>query len=151
MPRKKQTPPAPEQPKPIDILVGQRLNYVMRDGSIRPLDVVRVWSDTCVNGVLLFDGSNDDGNIPSLSEDHPLPHTDITISPHYNLPLPVLWLTSVMRDDGKAPGTWHLDEDGEASENPDMTALLSELQTLKQQVAAMIPKDAEAKVPNPEP
>jgi hypothetical protein len=39
--------------------VGRIVNYVLNNGEIRPAIIVQVWSDTCVNLRVFFDGSND--------------------------------------------------------------------------------------------
>jgi hypothetical protein len=89
--------PQPEQARPFPFVTeGRIVSYVMKDGQIRPLIVTRVWTQNDINGVLVFDGSND---APCLPQEHPNPAG-----------IPVLWLTSVHRDDNKAPGTWHWPE-----------------------------------------
>ena len=79
---------------------GRTVNYVMKDGQIRPLVIVHVFPsndpDTqMVNGHLLLDGSNDRHNNPAREpkegEHDPL----------------IQWATSVHHDHGKAVGTWH--------------------------------------------
>lgn len=99
--------------KPV-ILVqpGHRVNFVMSDGQIRPMDVVRVFEDNIVNGVLLIDGINDADNIPFFTPEDTLPHIRITDSPHRETPVCSLWATSVHYDDlDTKPGTWHLSDD----------------------------------------
>lgn len=47
--------------------LGDQVHFVMADGTVRPAFVVAVWSDTCANLRVLFDGSND-AQDPSYSE-----------------------------------------------------------------------------------
>lgn len=40
--------------------IGRIVNYVLANSDIRPAIIVRIWSDTCVNLRVFFDGSNDE-------------------------------------------------------------------------------------------
>lgn len=78
---------------------GRIVNYVMKNGEVRPLVVVRVWQSGMhpgyLNGVLLIDGLNDEGQLPSLTIERE------------NLVPPAIWITSTWYDENKVPGTWH--------------------------------------------
>lgn len=96
-----QTPAVSQPPR---ITIGRTVNYVLKDGQVRPFLIVRVWGDNPfpgnVNGVLIFDGSNDA---------HVLPNAEM--NPHHNpAGNPQVWLTSVHYDANKAPFTWHWPE-----------------------------------------
>lgn len=85
--------------------VGTQLQFVMKDGSTRPLIVIAAWTETCVNGVLLFDGLNDADNFPegSVGGMVTLPNTGahgVTIGGLHSA-----WVTSVKVDDSHEPGT----------------------------------------------
>lgn len=88
--------PAPPSTPPPVVTVGRTVNYVLKDGQIRPLLVVRVWSPVYINGVLTFDGSNDANILPC---EHPNPAAQ-----------PTMWLTSIHYDAEEKPGTWHWPE-----------------------------------------
>jgi hypothetical protein len=76
--------------------VGRRVHYVMRDRQCRPFDVVRVWSDDLINGIVLLDGSNDKANMPWAQDSGSMLHW---------------WATSVKEDaTDKNMGTWHWPE-----------------------------------------
>lgn len=78
------------------LTIGRRVHYVMNDTKCRPIDVVRVWSPTTFNGVLLLDGSNDSSNLPWTPDSK-------GVLTH--------WVTSVNQDeDTKSRGTWHWPE-----------------------------------------
>jgi hypothetical protein len=80
--------------------IGRIVHYVMKDGQERPLMVVRVWSPSeipgYINGVLIFDGSNDSGIFPYSG---------------YESGRNTAWITSTHYDAGKKPGTWHWPKD----------------------------------------
>ena len=76
--------------------IGRVVHYVLEagphQGEDRPALIVRVWGDTPnapVNLCVFVDGSND-------------------YYPHQGEEPLTLWRTSKLRDDNKAPGTWHL-------------------------------------------
>src|SRR5579859_3110440 len=85
---------------PPKVTAGRIVNFVLKDGQVRPLMIVRVWGDSpmpgYINGVLLFDGSNDANVLP-----HEVPNP---------VGVPVMWVTSVHYDAAKVPGTWHWPE-----------------------------------------
>lgn len=100
-----------EQRAAAGLQAGRIVNYVMLDGSIRPLIVVRVWQSGPVpgyiNGVLIFDGLNDASNFPSRLDYNP--QTEIGQGPFGPI-MKVLceeWVTSTHYDEAKSPGTWH--------------------------------------------
>jgi hypothetical protein len=98
-PVKSEAPPMPPVSRPA-VTIGRLVNYVLQDGQIRPLLVVRVWGDVpingYVNGILYFDGSNDARVLP---HEHPNPAG-----------MPMQWVTSIHYDAEKKPGTWHWPE-----------------------------------------
>ena len=125
-----------EKPEPMKEVVtvqpGHRVNYVMRDGSVRPFDIVVVWPENKVNGILLIDGSNDRENLPFLLEDESAPHITLQVSPHKETPLPCIWVVSVVYDDmNHAPGTWHLSEDMDEAEGLGEIPSQQEIQELR--------------------
>lgn len=72
------------------VTVGRIVNFVVAEGEIRPMTVVKVWDNEGVNGVQLRDGSNDD------KHDNCVTQGQLQI-----------WRTSVNYDAKKAVGTWH--------------------------------------------
>lgn len=79
------------------ITVGRSVHYVLKDGQVRPLQVTNVHGDEIhVNGVLLFDGSNDVGLLPREHADH--------------AGNPFMHLQGIRYDANKTPGTWHWPE-----------------------------------------
>jgi hypothetical protein len=136
----------------VTIQVGHRVNYVMKDGQIRPLDVVRIYPHNVINGVLLFDGLNDQDNIPALNEDEEMPMVRISDAPHREAVMPVMWLTCVHYDAQCAPGTWHESEDqdeaeglGEIPSQQEVEELRQMVIGLEQQVKSLTPKESKEK------
>lgn len=81
--------------------VGDQVHYALEagphQGECRPAIIVRVWGSTptaAVNLLVFVDGGNDQ-----------FPYN----SPPGGAPL-ILWRTSKLCDDDKAPGTWHWPE-----------------------------------------
>lgn len=72
------------------------VHFVMKNGKHRPLIVVEPGSGDRVNGILLFDGTNDTANFPEGAG----------VTQPENLRDCVAWATSIAFDDGGAPGTW---------------------------------------------
>ncbi len=84
---------------------GRMVNFVMKDGSVRPLIITATFNTTddpakaMVNGHLLLDGSNDRENNPYIEK--PDPEKDAPMTQ---------WVTSAHHDFDKAVGTWHWPE-----------------------------------------
>jgi hypothetical protein len=93
-------PPKVMEAKPPTVTIGRTVNFVLKDGQVRPFQIVRVWSNVYVNGVLTFDGSNDANILPNCET---YPHPDPAGRP-------IMWLTSIHYDANKTPGTWHWPE-----------------------------------------
>lgn len=72
------------------VSIGRTVNYVVAEGEIRPMTIVKVWDNECVNGVQFRDGTNDD------KHDGCITHGQTQ-----------LWRTSVSYDAGGKVGTWH--------------------------------------------
>lgn len=81
-----------------NMAVARRVHYVMRDSQCRPFDIVRVWDNGMVNGILLLDGTNDRVNLPWSGDSNGV----LTY-----------WVTSVHEDNNKNMGTWHWPERAE--------------------------------------
>lgn len=79
----------------MNVTVGRTVNYVLQNGEIRPLVVVRVWEGSSIpgyiNGVLIYDGTNDSGQLSQGAATAAC----------------VQWITSTHFDEAKTPGTWH--------------------------------------------
>lgn len=129
-------PPGTEE-EPLDgklvvvVTVGDRVNFVMKDSQIRPMDVVRVWGDetNMVNGVVMIDGESDRENIPHINPEYQAPVATQSHAPHVTYPICAIWMTSVHYDEALAPGTWHLSGDqkqDEEEETPGTIQLNSE-------------------------
>lgn len=87
------------------LALGRTVQYVMKDLSTRPFIIARIWNQETgyVNGVLIFDGSNDKDNIPDgvglmSTGDHGVALSGQTVG----------WVTSTSYDpSGEKEGTWH--------------------------------------------
>ena len=89
--------PSPAPVLPPRVTIGRTVSFVLNDGQVRPMIVVRAWIGDYINGVLFFDGSNDARLLPEQAH-----------NPHPNpAGMPYMWMTSVQHDEDRKPGTWH--------------------------------------------
>lgn len=64
--------------------IGRIVHFVTRDGKIRPMIIVQVWSPETVNGVVFYDGTNDGYNpAPQWETSVPYSENETAFSWHW--------------------------------------------------------------------
>jgi hypothetical protein len=144
----------------VTVTTGQRVAFVMRDGTTRPLDIVRVWGDAhvslnkpprpgCCNGVLLIDGKNDEDNLPVIvgkdekEQDvfQQLPIARQTVAHGDEYPICSIWVESTYYSEDKEPGTYHFaEDDADAVDVPELQSRVDELERIVRKLSSKQPK-----------
>jgi len=137
----------------VTVTTGQRVAFVMRDGTTRPLDIVKVLVSTVVpghcNGVLLIDGKNDEDNLPVIvgkddkEQDvfQTLPIARQTVAHGDEYPICAIWVTSTHYSEDKEPGTYHFaEDDADAVDVPELQSRVDELERIVRKLSSKQPK-----------
>lgn len=131
-------------PQLAGLQAGRIVNYVMANGKVRPFIIVEPWDSTgIVNGVLLFDGSNDKGNFAQMLGHVPDDISEADLADLQNSQaayhpeiqgvkqLCAELIYSAPYSDTPKPGTWHWPKrDAIQAASVDPAALQTQLEAL---------------------